>query len=122
MDFWCSVNKTGTLPPFINCTYWPVLVPYNNWNIITLTSKSITYEAFDEIHQVVLDRISENMSSLVQSGIYGAINTADNTSNVLYVIQFLSEAYTLKNNTTIDGQVNHAGELVFKAQYICSMQ
>ena len=77
---------------------------------------------FDEIHQVVLDGIIENMASLVQSGMYGAINTDDTTTNGFYVIQFLSEAYTLQNNTTIDGQVISAGELVVKAQYLCSMQ
>ena len=53
---------------------------------------------------------------------YGSINTDYNTSNVLYVIQFLSDSYRLKNNTTVDGQVISAGELVVKAQYICSMQ
>ena len=53
------------------------------------------FEAFDEIHQVVLDGISENMASLVQSIMYGAINKDDNTSNGFYVIQFISEAYTL---------------------------
>ena len=62
------------------------------------------------------------MASLVQSGMYGAINTDDNTSNGLYVIQFSSDSYTLQNNTTIDGQVISAGELVVKAQYLCSMQ
>ena len=62
-----------------NCTYWPVLGPYNNWDIIHLTPKSIPSEAFYEIHQVVLDGISENMASLVQSGMYGSINTSDNT-------------------------------------------
>ena len=68
------------------------------------------------MHQVVLGRISENMASLVQSVMYGAINKDDNTSNGFYVIQFLSEAYTQKNNTKIDGQVISAGELVAKAQ------
>ena len=33
-----------------------------------------------------------------------------------------SEAYTLQDNTTIDGQIITAGELVVKAQYISSMQ
>ena len=65
-------------------------------NIINLTPKSIPFEALDEIHQVVLDRISENMASLVQSGMYGFINTADNTANVFYVIQFILEANTLQ--------------------------
>ena len=53
------------------------------------------FDAFDEIHKVVIDGISENMASLVQSGMYGAINTYDTTKNGFYVIQFLSEAYTL---------------------------
>ena len=98
------------------------MVPYKNWNTIHLTPKSILSEAFDEIHQVVLDRRSENMASLVKSDMYDAINTDDNTSNGLYAIQFLSEAYTLQNNTIIDVQVISAGELVVKAQYLCSMQ
>ena len=83
--------------------------PYNNWNIIHLTPKSINFEVFDGMHQVFLDRISENMASLVQSGMYVAINTDDTTKNGFYVIQFISEAYTLQNNTTIDGQVISAG-------------
>ena len=54
------------------------------------------------------------MASLVQLGVYGAINTAYNTSNGFYIIKFVSEAYTLQSNTTIDGQVISAGELVVK--------
>ena len=53
---------------------------------------------------------------------YGAINTYDITKNGFYVIQFISDAYTLQNNTTVDGQVISAGELVVKEQYLCYMQ
>ena len=53
---------------------------------------------------------------------YDAFNTDATTTNGLYVIKFISEAYMLQNNTTIDGQVISAGELVVKSQYICSMQ
>ena len=35
---------------------------------------------------------------------------------------FNSGAYTLQENTTIYGKIITAGELVVKAQYICSMQ
>ena len=49
------------------------------------------------------------MASLVQSGMYGDINTYDTTTNGLYVIKFLSEAYTIQNNTTIEGQVIYTG-------------
>ena len=62
------------------------------------------------------------MASLVQPGKYDVINTADKTTNGFYVIQFISEAYTLQNNTKMDGQIIYAGELVFKAQYLRSMQ
>ena len=49
------------------------------------------------------------MASLVQQGMYGAINTYDTAKNEFYVIQFISEAYMLQNNTQIDGQVISAG-------------
>ena len=52
------------------------------------------------------------MASPVQSGMYGAIETAVNTTNGFYVIQFISEAYMLRKNTKIDGQVIYDGELV----------
>ena len=35
---------------------------------------------------------------------------------------FTSEAYTLQENTTNDGQIIIAGELVVNAKYLCSMQ
>ena len=53
---------------------------------------------------------------------YGAINTDETTTNGLYVIWILSEAYILQNSTTVDGQVMYAGELVVKEQYPCYMQ
>ena len=58
------------------------------------------------------------MTSLVQPGKYGAINTTDTSKNGYYVIKFTLEAYTLQNNTTIDRQMISAGELVVKAQYL----
>ena len=67
---------------------------------------------------MILDEISDNTASLVQSGMYGAINKYDTTINGLYVIQLISEAYKLQNNKTIHGQVISAGELVINAKYI----
>ena len=70
-----------------------------------MSHKSTPYEAFDEIHQVVIDGISDNMALLVESGKYVAINTTDTITNELYVIMFTSEAYTLQDNTIIDGKI-----------------
>ena len=86
-----------------------VIGSYNNWNIIHLSHKSTPFEAFEEINQDVLGVISDNMASLVQYDKYGAINTSDTTTHGFYVITFISEAYTLKNNTTIDRKIISAG-------------
>ena len=62
------------------------------------------------------------MASLVESRNYGAINKTDTATNGFYVVVFTSEGYTLQDNTTIDGKFITTGELVVKAQYLCSVQ
>ena len=88
-------KKKSRYQPVTNYTYFPVLGSFNNWNIIKLSQKSTPFEAFEDIQQVVFDRISGNMAPLVQSGNYGAINTSDTSKKLYYVIEFISEAYTL---------------------------
>ena len=72
------------------CTYWPVLGYFNNWNIIQLSSKSTSSDTVDELHQVVLDGISDNMASLVESVKYLAINTTDTSTNGFYVLNMIT--------------------------------
>ena len=79
--------------------YWPVLGSFNNCNIILLSPKSTSSDTFDEIHQVVIDGISDNTASLVESGTYEAINTTDTSTNGFYVIMFTLGAYTLQEIT-----------------------
>ena len=62
------------------------------------------------------------MASLVESVKYGSINTTDTTTNGFYVVMFTSEAYTIQDSTTRDGKIITSGELLVKAQYLCSMQ
>ena len=97
--------------PVTKCTYWPVLGFFNNWNIIQLSHKSTPSDAFDEVHQVVLDGISDNMALLFESGKYGSINKTDTTTNGFYIIMFTSEAYKLQDNTTIDVKIITAGDV-----------
>ena len=73
-------EKQPRYRPVIDCSYWPVLGSFNNWNIITLSHKATTSEAFEDIHQVVLDGISDNMASMVQSGKYSAMDTTDTST------------------------------------------
>ena len=56
------------------------------------------------------------MASLLESGKYGAIKITYTTNNGFYVIVFISEAYTLQDNTTIYGQMITADKSVAKAQ------
>ena len=115
-------KKQALCQPVTNYTYWPVLSSFNNWSIIQLSQKSTPFEAFEEVHQVVLDGIIDHMALLVQYGKYGSINTADSSTNGYYVIKLISEAYTLKNNTTFGGKIITASDLVVKEKYLCSMQ
>ena len=91
-------------------------------NIITLSHKATTSEAFGGINKVVVDGISDNMVSLFKSGKYCSMNTIDTSTMVYCVINFVSEAFPLQDGTTCDVQISSSGELVFKAQYLICMQ
>ena len=88
-------KKQARYQPVTDCTYWPVLGSYKNWNIINLKPKSTPFEMFDDIHQVVIDGTSDNMATLVQYGMYGVINTYATIISGYYVIQFIPEEYRL---------------------------
>ena len=102
MDKWYNILKTITIK---TCHQFHLLASprvIQKWNIIQLSQKSTPFDAFDEIYQIVIDGISDNMASLVQSSKYGVINTADKPTEGFYVIMFTSESYKLQDNTTID--------------------
>ena len=66
LDIWYTIKKKERYQPITKCNYWPVLGSLKNCNIILLSQKSTPYDAFEEIHEVVLDGISDNMASLVE--------------------------------------------------------
>ena len=90
-----------------------MLGSFKNWFIIKLSHKATTSEDFEEINQVVLNVISENMTSLDKSSKYGATNTTDITTMGYYLIRFVSETYNLQDDTTCDRQISAAGEIFF---------
>ena len=53
--------------PVTKCNYRTVLGYFKNWNILQLSQKSTPSDAFDGIHQVFIDEISDNMDSLFES-------------------------------------------------------
>ena len=108
--------------PVTNWSYWPVLSSFNNWNIIIFSHKATTSEALEEIHQVLLDGISDNMASLIKSGKFGNMNKKDTSTMGYYVIKFFSEAYTLQEDITCDGKIISAVELVVGSKYLSCVQ
>ena len=49
------------------------------------------------------------MDLLVQSVKYGSINTTGTSTMGYYVINFVSDSYTLQDYTTCEGQISSAG-------------
>ena len=86
-----------------NFTYCPILGVFNNWNIIIFSNINTTSEDFEEIHQVILDGISDTMASLVQSGKHDATKTTYSTVMGYYVVNYVSYAYILQEDTIRDG-------------------
>ena len=62
------------------------------------------------------------MAALVKSGKYGDMNIIYTSKMGYYDIMFVSYSYTLKYDTTCNGNIISSGELVFKARYLSSMQ
>ena len=75
---------------------------FNNYNIIKLSHIETTCEAFEQIHHVVIDGFSDNMVSFVQFGKYGFMKTTDTSTMGYYLVEFVSSAYTLQDETKCD--------------------
>ena len=99
-----------------------MLCYFHNWNIIKLSHKETYSEEINKIHQVLLDRICENMAALLQTSKRGAINTTDTATRRYYVIKLMSEPYKLQEEKMCNGKISTTGELVVKSQYINFMQ
>ena len=115
-------NKQPRYQPVVDCTYWTLLFFFNNWNIVQFTNKTTSSEDFYAVHKVVIDDISDNLVSLVQLGKYGAINASDPNTMGYYVINYLSESYTLQEHQTSDGKVSKSGEFLVKSEYLSLMK
>ena len=62
------------------------------------------------------------MDALLQTDKYGAINTIDTTTMGYYVIKFVSDSYTLQEETTCDVIIINSGELVVKSRCMKCIQ
>ena len=65
----------------------------------------------------MIDGISSNMESLLQTGKYDAINEVDTTKMGYYDMKYVSDPFTLQDDITGYGMVSKEGELVVKSEY-----
>ena len=66
--------------------------------------------------------LGSTMVSLVQYLNHDALNTIDTSTMGYYVINFISEACTLQEDTTCDCQIISPGGIVVNAHYLDCMQ
>ena len=95
---------------------------FHDWNIIQFSHKETSFEDIYKIHQILLDRISEYMATLMKTGYYGGINTTETTTMGSYVIRFMSESYIKEEDTMYDKNISSPSYLFFKAQYMNCMK
>ena len=99
--WYSSVSNTEqTLyKPVLKCTYSTVLVTYNNYNAVNFKNKYTPVEDFYDIHEVVLDGISETTALPVQTVNCGFIITTDITTMRYYVVKFFQMLRNYKRKT-----------------------
>ena len=105
-----------------DCRYASVLDKYNNWVIMGFDGKETDDADFTEIHKVIIDGRILNMVGAVKVDGFGAIDTDDRESSGYYIVQFISELYTLQKAVEVDGQHYPPGEIVCKGRYFSPSQ
>jgi len=101
------------------CALWPSYEGANNWKICELVPKKKEGEkgARASLHGV-LNALEALMSLMIREGKVGAIGTADEASMGYYLVKWLSEPYTMQEDTTdgMSGTIG-AGKMVVDALY-----
>ena len=67
-----------------------------DWVLMTFQDKGTDEADYKEVHQIVLKGMAQNMSVLVKEGNIGAITCDHAAQENFYVVQFLSDPYTLR--------------------------
>ena len=81
-------------------------------------NSSTPEEELVNIHIIVMDSVTLNISAIVYKYIYGAINIDDPKVEGLYVLQFTSMAYTLQDSIYVKFDTIPEGKLVCYSKYM----
>ena len=83
-----SHSQKPCYQPVVDCTYWPMLGSFNNWNSTKLANKTMLRKKFDKVHRVVLDCISEKFRSWCRQ-----VNTVLSMQKILQKFDFFCDEY-----------------------------
>jgi hypothetical protein len=100
------------------CKYSNILGSYNDWIIMPFKhGVDNSEEDMDDIHQMILNSIAGQMAATIEKNSFGVVNTDDQRTDGFYVIKFLSKAYTLQEDITVNDELLKSGTLVCDAEY-----
>ena len=95
---WISGVRPENQPcysPVLNCKYHDILGNYNNWIIMPfMKCSNVSEDDIKDVHNSILINISDKMGTIVTESTYGAVNANDSRTDGLYIVKFLSKAYT----------------------------
>ena len=68
------------------------------------------------LYETILHRIDARMNNRILVGTFGAMKTNDDATQGYYLVEWLSESYTVQDNTVIKGvdpqQTSFTGEII----------
>jgi hypothetical protein len=105
------------------CSLWPCFEGANDWKICRLVPKSDDEEKGPrESLTCVLNALEARMSLMVREGDIGVVGTDDEAAMGYYLIRWLSEPYTLQEDTEGMSGIIDAGATVIDGLYYSRVQ
>jgi hypothetical protein len=92
---------------------------HNDWKLICLVdTKDSVIDLNDEVHELILQGITERLATRVEAGGYGAVSTDDPEADGYYVLQWDSEPREVEEDVMIDEKEFHKGDKVVDGTYL----
>ena len=102
---------------------WPSYEGANDWKIFQLVPKKPDDEkGARESIQCVLNALETRISLMMRIGEVGAVGMTDTTAMGYYMVKWLSEPYTLQEETVGMASLIGTGKMVAKAVYFNRVQ
>jgi hypothetical protein len=106
-----------------DCKLWPSYKGANNWKICALVPKTeADKKMVSESLRCILNRLEACMSLMIRKGHIGAVGTTDKAAMGYYLVKWLSEPYTLQEDSEGMSGMIPAGSMVVDGLYFNRVQ